>query len=187
VNFAAEKATVQYDTSKISSDQLIQAVKKTGYTASLVDVNDIQFEARKRKEELQQTFIKFIVSLTLSIPMIYFMLFDFFSWIPGRAYLLPFVGVISFILTTPIQFIVGGGFYKGAWSALRMKTFNMDSLIAIGTSVAYFYSVVNLLNYFLTKGSFIGQGGMKIPELYFETAAFLITFVIHWTRRYEDS
>jgi len=59
-----------------------------------------------------------------------------------------------------------------------MKTFNMDSLIAIGTSVAYFYSVINYLFYYLNTKSLIGIEGNKIPELYFETAAFLITFVI---------
>jgi Cu+-exporting ATPase len=178
VNFAAEKATVQYDESKTNEQQLIEVVNKTGYKASVVDAADSQFEARKRKEEINTQFMKFIVSFILSLPMLYFMLFDFFSWIPGREYFLPLVGVVSFILATPIQFVVGAGFYKGMWSALRMKTFNMDSLIAIGTSVAFFYSVFNLLTYFSATGSFIGQNGEKIPELYFETAAFLITFVI---------
>ena len=53
-----------------------------------------------------------------------------------------------------------------------MRTFNMDSLIAIGTSVAYFYSVVNFVKYFALNNSVIGLEGMKIPDLYFETAAF---------------
>jgi len=58
-----------------------------------------------------------------------------------------------------------------------MKTFNMDSLVAIGTSTAFFYSLVNFISYFVRTKSIIGLGG-KIPELYFETAAYLITFVI---------
>src|SRR3989338_8261420 len=110
--------------------------------------------------------------------MIYFMFLDFFSFLPGRAILLPWVGIVSLILSTPVQFIIGAGFYKGTWSSLRMKMFNMDSLIAIGTSAAYFYSLVNFVAYAITKQSLIGVGGEKIPELYFETAAFLITFVI---------
>ena len=81
------------------------------------------------------------------------------------------------IFTLPIQFIIGAGFYKGMWSSLKMKTFNMDSLIAIGTSTAFFYSLANFIIYVAKTGSVIGIGG-KIPELYFETAAFLITFVI---------
>ncbi|PIW40739.1 MAG: heavy metal translocating P-type ATPase, partial [Chloroflexi bacterium CG15_BIG_FIL_POST_REV_8_21_14_020_46_15] len=105
-------------------------------------------------------------------------LFDFFVGIPGRGLLLPYVGIISLILTIPVQFYIGSGFYKGMWAALRMKTFNMDSLIAIGTSVAFFYSLVNFIAYLAKTGSLIGAGGAKIPELYFETAAFLITFVV---------
>lgn len=178
VNFAAEKALVTYDESTIQKQSLIDAVKKTGYSATFIDEKDPQFEANKRKKEIRSLFNKFVVSLIFSAPMIYFMLFDFISWIPGKILLLPFVGIVSLILTTPVQFIIGKGFYKGMLSALRMKTFNMDSLIAIGTSVAYFYSLVNFVNYYLVNKSLIGLGGMKIPELYFETAAFLITFVI---------
>jgi Cu+-exporting ATPase len=63
------------------------------------------------------------------------------------------------------------------WASLKMKTFNMDSLIAIGTSTAFLYSLINFISYVAKTGSVIGIGG-KIPELYFETAAFLITFVV---------
>lgn len=110
--------------------------------------------------------------------MLYFMFMDFFQWIPGKAQALPYIGIISLILATPVQFIIGRGFYKGMWSALRMKTFNMDSLIAIGTSVAYFYSLIVYILYVVANNSWIGLNGAKIADLYFETAAFLITFVI---------
>lgn len=178
VNFAAEKAVVTYDGDAAKEEALIDAVKKAGYSATIINEKDTQFEANKRKQEIQSQFNKFIISLILSLPMVYFMLFDFFAWTPGAAQLLPYVGIISLILSTPVQFIMGRGFYKGAWSALRMKTFNMDSLIAIGTSVAYFYSLVNYAYYYWVNKSLIGLNGSKIPELYFETAAFLITFVI---------
>ncbi len=178
VNFAAEKAAVVYDNNTASEAQLVEAVKKAGYKASVVDQADSSFETRKRAEEIRSQFKKFIWSFILSLPMLYFMLFDFFTVIPWRIELLPYTAIISFILTTPIQFIIGRGFYKGMWSALRMKTFNMDSLIAIGTSVAYFYSVINFINYYRATGALVGALGEKIPEMYFETAAFLITFVI---------
>ncbi len=178
VNFSAEKALITYDESAVKKESFIDAVKNAGYSSTFIDDKDPFFETNKRKKEIGALFYKFMVSLILSIPMFYFMLFDFFSWIPGRGFFLPFVGIISLILTTPVQLIIGKGFYKGMWSALRMKTFNMDSLIAIGTSVAYFYSLVNFIIYFLGTRSLIGVGGEKIPELYFETAAFLITFVI---------
>ncbi|MEK7163542.1 MAG: heavy metal translocating P-type ATPase [Patescibacteria group bacterium] len=156
VNFASEKASIVYDPSLAKITDLENAVAKAGYKASENAID----ESQKIKTEWHN----FLASFILSAPMIYFMLFDFFGWFPGAKSLLPYVGIISFILSTPVQFIMGAGFYRGMWSALKMRTFNMDSLIAIGTSVAYFYSVINFF--------------MKIPELYFETAAFLITFVI---------
>ncbi|PIP32592.1 copper-translocating P-type ATPase [Candidatus Gottesmanbacteria bacterium CG_4_10_14_0_8_um_filter_37_24] len=178
VNFAAEKALVFYDGNIVTVDSLINAVKKAGYLASEVKNNDPEFDRKKREKEIKGLSEAFINSLILSFPMLYFMLFDFISWIPGKVMLTPFIGIISLLLSTPVQFIIGLRFYKGMWSALRMKTFNMDSLIAIGTSTAYFYSLINLVYYFLKTGSLIGINGAKIPELYFETAAFLITFVI---------
>ena len=178
VNFAAEKAAVVFDGGAASSSDLVKAVEKAGYKAAVADGKDTQADAKKQQAEIHSQLKKFVASFILSFPMIYFMFFDFVSFMPGAGALLPFVGLISFILATPVQFIIGVGFYKGMWSALRMKTFNMDSLIAIGTSVAYFYSVINFVNYFAVNNSVIGLAGAKIPDLYFETAAFLITFVI---------
>ena len=178
VNFAAEKALVVFDEHTATTDLLVQAVKKTGYGASLIKEGSQIDESAKRTAEIRHVFHQFLRSLILSAPMLYFMLFDFFSWIPGRAATLPYIGIISLILATPVQFWMGWGFYKGMWSSLRMKTFNMDSLIAIGTSTAYFYSLINLVNYYVVNKTLVGVGGMKIPELYFETAAFLITFVL---------
>lgn len=178
VNFAAEKASILFDESIGIKEDLIEAVKKAGYKATLTTQTDSQSESKKRQAEVDRQFKRFIVGLVLSLPLVYFMFFDFFGWIPGKSLFLPYVGLISLLLTTPIQFIVGADFYKGFWSALRMKTFNMDSLIAIGTSTAYFYSLINYVSYVLGHKSLIAIGGGKIADLYFETAAFLITFVI---------
>jgi Cu+-exporting ATPase len=176
VNFAAEKALIIYDESQAKSQNLIEAVSRAGYKAELVDAKDADYDRRKRQQETKSYAKRFWFSFVLSLPMLYFMLLDFFA-IPGKTVVLPFVGIISLILTIPIQFIMGAGFYKGMWSSLKMKTFNMDSLVAIGTSTAFIYSLLNFINYFIRTGSIIGQNG-KIPELYFETAAYLITFVI---------
>lgn len=178
VNFAAEKARVVFDENTATTEQLINAVKKAGYTASLANTSDPDADRKGREATIKKYKEEFWWSFGLSLPMLYFMLFDFFMFIPGRMFLLPLVGIISLALTIPVQFIIGVGFYKGMWSSLRMKTFNMDSLIAIGTSTAFFYSLWQFINYFVSKGSVIGLNGEKIPELYFETAAFLITFVI---------
>lgn len=178
VNFAAEKALVMAG-HDVTTEQLLAAVKKAGYRAEVIDGEQAATaEKVKREQSIRSLWHKFLVSFVFSLPMLYFMLLDFFPQLPGGGILPPYFGIVSLALATPIQFVIGRGFYKGAWSGLKMKTFNMDSLIAIGTSTAYFYSLVYYLKYVATNGSLIGLGGAKILELYFETAAFLITFVI---------
>ena len=178
VNFASEKASIVFDETQSPVQSLIDAVKKAGYTASILNENDPDAERKKREKTMSSYFRKFIFSLILSIPMLYFMFLDFFKWLPLGDAVSPYVGIISLILTIPVQFYAGLGFYRGAWSSLKMKTFNMDSLIAIGTSTAFFYSLVNYLLYVFSNNSIIGLNGTKITDLYFETAAFLITFVL---------
>lgn len=178
VSFAAEKARVAFDPRLTNETAIISQVKKAGYRAELANAANPEEERVRRQKEIQSYWRKFIVGAALSTPMLYFMLLDFFGFMPFREALFPWVGVISFALTIPVQLILGAGFYKGMWSSLRMKTFNMDSLIAIGTSTAFIYSVVNFVFYTVTNNSLLGVGGDKIPELYFETAAFLITFVL---------
>jgi Cu+-exporting ATPase len=177
VNFASEKARVVFDPAIATSQDLIKAVQKAGYSPAVYQNTDSEGERKRQEKNINSYWKKFLGSLILATPLLYFMFFDFFSFWPGRSLLLSYVGIISLILTIPIQFVIGAGFYKGFWSGLKMKTFNMDSLIAIGTSAAFFYSLWQFIVYFVSRGSVIGLNGAKIPELYFETAAFLITFV----------
>ena len=176
VNFASEKATIIYDETLSDPSMFIAAVSQAGYKAAMINTQDKAYDERQRASEARSYQGKFYFSLALSLPLLYFMLLDFFA-LPGYLALPPYVGTLSLLVTIPVQFIIGAGFYKGAWASLKMKTFNMDSLIAIGSSTAFFYSLFNILNYFARTGSLIGLNG-KIPDLYFETAAFLITFVM---------
>lgn len=180
VNFATEKATVHTGENFAGVESLIDTVEKVGYKAQIPseDVHeDHQSHADHRHLEAQAYRKKFIFSLILSLPILYFMLLDFFKFLPGANLLPPYFGILSFILATPVQFVAGASFYKGMWSSLKLKTFDMDSLVAIGTSAAYFFSLVNLILYAVNHHSLIGLDGQKIPDLFFETAAFLITFV----------
>ncbi len=177
VNFTAEKASVVVS-SNTHPNTLIQAVKNAGYDARMLTNEDRENEKRMKANEYNVQKRQLIASILLSLPMLVFMIFDFFPFLRGAKLLFPYMGIVSFILTTPVLFILGNGFYKGAFAALRMKSFNMDSLIAIGTTVAYIYSVVNYGWYIYTYQTMVGLAGEKIPELYFETAAFLITFVL---------
>lgn len=178
VNFAAEKALVHTNDS-VSTDMLLAAVKKAGYKAEVIDSEAAEVkEKTNREHSMMKLRNKLLVSMGLSLPMLYFMLLDFFPFLPGGNVLPPYFGITSLILVLPVQFVIGAGFYRGMWSGLKMKTFNMDSLIAIGTSTAFFYSLAYFLIYVFTNQSLIGLNGEKIPELYFETAAFLIAFVV---------
>ena len=178
VSFAAQKAQVTFNPQQSSEEAIIERIKKAGYRADVAGHANPDEDRAQQNREIHSYRVKFAIGVVLSLPMLYFMFLDFFSFIPGRAFFLPWVGIVSFVLATPVQIFLGVGFYKGLWSSLRMKTFNMDSLIAIGTSTAFIYSVVNFLIFAFTNGSFLGIDGEKIPELYFETAAFLITFVL---------
>ena len=177
VNFASEKASVFVSDDDVATQALVLAVKGVGYGAQEVDPKDTEFERKKQEREVSAYLNRFLFSFTLSLPMLYFMVLDFSPWLPGGRALMPYVGVFSLLLTIPVQFIIGAGFYRGMWSALKVKTFNMDSLIAIGTSTAFFYSAYRYASYVLAMGSLVGIGGAKIPDLYFETAAYLVTFV----------
>lgn len=177
VSFASEKASVTFDADITDVETLTKSIEEAGYKASLADDKNAIKVEKQKEQEIDTLFKKFLSGLILSLPMLIFMFLPMIKSLPGSQ-LLPYAGLISLILATPVQFIIGAGFYKGAWSALKMKTSNMDSLVAIGTSAAYFYSLINYLIYAISNKSLIGLGGMMIGNLYFETAAFLITFVL---------
>lgn len=150
VNFANEKAYVTFDDTKTKTEDLIKAVENAGFKAEVITDSTKE----KKDTSAHKYLIKFLISAGLSLPMLVMM---FMPMSMGS-------GIISLVLATPIQFIIGASFYKSAFSALKMKSFNMDSLVAIGTSVAYIYSLINLI--------------LGSSDLYFETSAFLITFVV---------
>jgi Cu+-exporting ATPase len=106
------------------------------------------------------------------------MIFDFIPTLGLRAQIMPYAGVISLVSSTISLFIVGNNFFKGALSALRLRTFTMDSLIATGTSSAYLYSLYEFFRHTSETGTLLGLNGMMIPSLYFEVATFLVTFVV---------
>jgi Cu+-exporting ATPase len=176
VNYATEKARIVFDPSAARVEDLIKSVEAAGYHANLPQEN-AEDQHQKRAKEIRYWYYKFLAGLILSLPMLLFMAYDFTDALPYKAIIMPYSGLISLILTTPVLFYVGSNFFAGFWSALKMKTFSMDSLIAIGTGTAYLYSLYELIRYYLETGSIFGLNGSKIPNLYFEVAAFLVTFV----------
>ena len=162
VNFASEKAAVEFDEKAVREDELLGAIEKLGYKARLHDDNGHDREKEEREKEKKALKKLFLFSLALSIPVfIIAMPLKFFG------ISVPHENIILLLLTTPVQFIVGWRFYKGAFLSLRAKTATMDTLIAIGTSAAYFYSLLVVI--------FPERFG---DHVYFETAALIITFII---------
>ena len=158
VNFSTEKAAVEFDPKKTNEKTLIKTLKKKGYNGHVIHEHNINLEEKEKKREITKLRNKVILSAIFAIPA--FILGMFFMKTP----LLPYQDYIMWILATPIQFFIGWGFYVGSWTALKNKSANMDSLIALGTSAAYFFSVYVVLS---------GQG-----HQYFEASAVLITLVI---------
>ncbi|OAH58635.1 ATPase P [Domibacillus aminovorans] len=168
VNLALESASVEYNPSLIDTQDITKRVEKLGYGAISKEDKEDNVDYREKEIKKQQT--KFIVSLILSLPLLWAMVSHFsftsFIYLP-EALMNPWV---QLALATPVQFIIGWQFYVGAYKALRNKSANMDVLVALGTSAAYFYSL------YLTIDS-IGSHA-HIVELYFETSAVLITLIL---------
>ncbi|HHQ2459780.1 heavy metal translocating P-type ATPase [Bacillus cereus group sp. MYBK245-2] len=169
VNFALESATVDFNPDEINVNEMKSAITKLGYKLELKsDEQDGSTDHRLQEIERQKK--KFIVSFILSFPLLWAMVshFSFTSFIYLPDMLMN--PLVQMALATPVQFIIGGQFYVGAYKALRNKSANMDVLVALGTSAAYFYSV------YLSIQS-IGSSE-HMTDLYFETSAVLITLII---------
>ncbi|MFD4930076.1 heavy metal translocating P-type ATPase [Peribacillus butanolivorans] len=168
VNLALENATVEYDPSEASPIDIIQRVEKLGYGAIIKDDNKESVDFRQK--EIQKQKRKFIFAVILSFPLLWAMVshFSFTSFIYMPDFLMnPWV---QMAFATPVQFIIGKQFYVGAYKALKNKSANMDVLVAMGTSAAYFYSVYQ---------SIIAIGvHHHTAQLYFETSAILITLIL---------
>jgi P-type Cu+ transporter len=170
VNLALEKATVEFNPSAVSPKELIQKVESLGYGAMMKSDENEKEAVDYRQKEIEKQQGKFIFSAILSLPLLWAMAghfsFTSFLWVP-EAFMNPWV---QMALSTPVQFFIGKQFYVGAYKALKNKSANMDVLVVLGTSAAYFYSVYLA---FQTIGNNAHSVG-----LYFETSAVLITLII---------
>lgn len=154
VNLAAEKATVEYSANDVTLQQIKDLVHRLGFEAhNLADDREVNREKSVRQEEFRRQRFRLILSAALSLPLLLGMVF--------HALMNPY---LQLVLATPVQFIAGWAFYRGAYKALSNGSANMDVLVAMGTSAAYFFSIANLLS---------GD-----HHLYFETSAILITLII---------
>lgn len=164
INLAMERGMVVYNPAVISLDRLIEKIRDLGYDAALLTgEGEGEAERDRKSEEMTRQRNKFIVSAILSLPLMWTMFAHFYAvnWVPA----ILMDHWVQLALATPVQFVIGWQFYKGAWNSLRNGSANMDVLVALGTSAAYFFSLYQVL-----RGSH--------QQMYFETSAILITLII---------
>ncbi|WAA11996.1 heavy metal translocating P-type ATPase [Fervidibacillus halotolerans] len=169
VNLALENATVEYNPQLVSTEDIISRIEKLGYGAA--EKRDQKEAVEDRREHaIHKQWRKFLLSAILSFPLLWTMVghfsFTSFIYVP-ELFMNPWV---QLALATPVQFIIGWQFYTGAYKALKNKSANMDVLVAMGTSAAYFYSL-----YLIFRSLSVDESPQA---LYFETSAVLITLIL---------
>lgn len=176
VNFAAEKVTVTYDPTvtkrqTVTAD-VIERVKKAGYEVveTTVDKDLEDAEAAARKADVRHQWKRFIVGLCFAFPLFLMSMSRDFQLLGNWAHA-AWVNWLFWVLATPVQFYVGRDYYVGGYRSLRSGSANMDVLVAMGSSVAYFYSVTVLAANTVGSNAF-GQ------HVYFETSAVIITLIV---------
>jgi len=162
VNFATEEATVIFDDQLVSLDDLIGSVRKAGYGASLPVSEEAERAGEER--ELLGTPGRLVAA---SAATIFIMVVHHFHLLPTRAGEWLLLG-----LATPVQFWAGWQFYQGAWKALRNRSADMNTLIAVGTSAAYGYSAA------VTVVPAVVSRAGTAPQLYYDTATMIIALIL---------
>lgn len=177
MNFGAEQATIEYDPRRTDLEAIQEAVDAAGYSAYPLQkqnlmAGDDDAEKRHRLRESRDLMRKVAVGGIISTVLV-------IGSLPMMTGLhLPLIPVwlhnpwVQLILTTPVQFWCGYSFYINGWKALKRHAATMDTLIALGTSAAYFYSLFPTL----FPSFFINQG--LTPDVYYETAAVVITLIL---------
>jgi Cu+-exporting ATPase len=174
VNIATEKAAVDYIPSVVGVGDMSRAVRSIGY--DVVEVKEeedlLQKEEKARREGFTRLRKKLIIGIVLTVPVFVLTHPDFFGLtaifdLSTQSYFL-----LQFLFATPVQFWCGWQFYRGAWAVARHRTTDMNTLIAVGTSAAYLYSVAATFfpDFFVARGF--------APEVYFDTAAAIIVLIL---------
>lgn len=159
VNLATGKMRIKYDENKLDSKKIEDKVKSIGFGAELERERNTDKDKKLKEKEFASIKRKFILSAILTLPLFSIMFFHMAGirvfWDKPE---------IQFALATIVQFYVGYTFYVGAYKSIKSKAMNMDVLVVMGTSAAYFYSIYNW---------YIGH-----DHFYFESSAMIITLVL---------
>lgn len=163
VNYASEKARLRYVPTVATQAEIRAAISKSGFEAVELGGEAEDAEAVAREREIQEQRRLFIIGLIFTVPLFVFSMLRDFNILGHWAHE-SWVNITMMLVAAPVQFYVGWQYYVGAYKSLRNGSANMDVLIAMGSSVAYIYSI------FITIGALPGH-------VYFETAAVIITLI----------
>lgn len=162
VNLASETATIKFNPEITNNEVFRTKIEAAGYWAEVVVEENLDKDKAAKEKELNMLRLTLIISALLSFPMVMAMLLEFAGFKAGFLHDFYF----QMFLATPVQFIIGFRFYKKAFYSIKTGAPGMDLLVALGTSAAYFYSIISgfVLN--------------NHKNMYFEASALIITLVL---------
>lgn len=163
VNLASNSLSVEYDAERVTPEELREAVKKAGYDLIIEEDNAVECQEKKQQERYRQLKLKTIGAWVLSLPVA----------VLGMFFMdLPFANIWMLILTLPVILYFGNSFYINAWKQLKIGRSNMDTLVALSTSIAFLFSLFNTF-----FPDFWYNRDME-PHVYYEAATVIIAFVL---------
>jgi Cu+-exporting ATPase len=178
VNADTERATIDYIPGLTSPDDLAHAIQRAGYKAEPVtDAEEtVDHGADSRESELADVTRRFLIAVILTVPLTIAAMWHLLAEMPGGPFgrVVEFVAdpLVQLVLTIPVLFYSGWGFFKGTWYTLRNRTADMNTLIGIGTGAAFLYSLV--ATFF---GDWLEARGVE-ADVYYETAAVIVTLIL---------
>jgi len=167
VNLSSEKALIKYVPTVISQNDLRRAIRSAGFDLLEADMQLDDAEAKARKKEIAEQKRLLIIGLIFTTPLFILSMSRDFGLLPMQIAHAPWIMYLFWALATPVQFYVGWQYYVNGFKSLRNGSANMDVLVALGTSAAYFYSIP------ITLGMIPGD----MHHVYFEISAVIITLV----------
>jgi Cu+-exporting ATPase len=171
VNYANEKARVNYVPTVVTQAELRRAITNAGFEAVELGGEADDAEAKAREREINEQFHLLIIGLIFTVPLFIFSMLRDFGVLGHWAHD-EWVNIAMMIIATPVQFYVGWQYYVGAYTSLRNRSANMDVLIVLGSTVAYLYSAIVALG--ILGGEVFG---FTEPHVYFETSTSIITLI----------
>ena len=170
VNYVSGNLTVEYVPTVLSDSDIQNIISNTGFNCVVEDRDEYDTVKASRAQELGNHKRLLLIGSILTVPIIVLSMLSKVSWIADNDYVTLFTPWVLGVLTTPVQFYVGWAYYVAGYKSIRNRAANMDVLVAVGSSVAYMYSLLVLLSNFF--------GWHDLGEyVYFDTAAVIILFV----------